>query len=77
MRFLSYSIVLLVLVGCARQIQQDDLVHLNGYWEIELVESATKKIKKYSVNTTVDYFSIDAKGNGFRKKNEIRFFRKI
>jgi len=73
MKYLSYSILLILLVGCTKTIQKEDLKYLNGYWEIELVESATKKIKKYAVNTTVDYFSIDADGNGFRKKTKSDF----
>jgi len=63
----------MLFMSCSKTVQHKDLQKLNGYWEIELVESAHKKIKKYAVNTTVDYFSIDKKGVGYRIKTKTDF----
>lgn len=60
--------LLITLYSCSNSITKEDLQHLNGYWEIELVESTDKKTKQYTVNTTVDYFSINNNLKGFRKK---------
>ncbi len=77
MKYLNYKViiitVLVVFVGCNTPVKQEDLQKINGYWEIELVESATKKIKKYGLNTTIDYFNVDKNGNGFRIKTKPDF----
>lgn len=54
--------------SCKPTIKDTDLQKLNGYWEIESVETTDKKIKKYNVNLTVDYFLVNRNLNGFRKK---------
>jgi len=72
MKYLNYkfsvALFFVFLISCSKTVQQKDLQKLNGYWEIDLVESAHKKIKKYGMNTTVDFFKIDDKGKGYRKK---------
>ncbi|MGI9550400.1 MAG: hypothetical protein ACR2MT_04305 [Aurantibacter sp.] len=53
--------------GCANAISEEDLEHLNGYWEIEKVIFPDGSSKEYSVNTSIDYISVESK-KGYRKK---------
>ena len=45
-----------------------NLQYINGYWEINSVMIEGKEIKNYPFSGTVDYFIIDEKNKGFRKK---------
>jgi hypothetical protein len=56
-----------ILVACSGRISENDLVKLNGYWEITKVEMPDGSSKDYGINTTVDYLEIN-KNKGFRKK---------
>jgi hypothetical protein len=56
-----------VMFSCNSKISEDDIVKLNGYWEIESVIMPDGKEKDYTVNETVDYFEVKGK-TGFRKK---------
>ncbi|MDV7395787.1 hypothetical protein RZS08_30635, partial [Arthrospira platensis SPKY1] len=50
-------------------ISEKDLMHLNGYWEIQEVILADGTTKTYDISTTVDYIELDVKTlKGFRKK---------
>lgn len=60
-------LVTLFFVSCKQQIDEKELVKINGYWEIEKAELPDGSKKEYKVNTTIDFFEI--KGNkGLRKK---------
>ncbi len=63
---MSFGIFLL-LVGCLNKISQEELNHLNGYWEIERVLLPNGQTKEYKVNTAVDYIEV-SDFSGFRKK---------
>lgn len=70
MVFLKKSIVLLVVflfISCQKEVKQEDLFMLNGYWEIKHVTKADGEKKDYKVNETIDYFEIKNK-TGFRQK---------
>lgn len=41
---------------------------MNGYWEINSVMIEGKEIKNYPFSGSVDYFILDEKNKGFRKK---------
>ena len=41
---------------------------MNGYWEINSVMIEGKEIKNYPFSGTIDYFILDEKNKGFRKK---------
>jgi hypothetical protein len=56
-----------ILVACSGRISENDLVKLNGYWEITKVVFQDGTTKPYTVNTTVDYIGIDG-FNGYIKK---------
>jgi hypothetical protein len=59
--------IFLLLVGCKNEVSQEDIVLLNGYWEIDKVTMANGKTKSYKVSTTIDYIEIKEL-LGYRKK---------
>lgn len=65
-RFLVLAIAV-ILTACSGKIDDTQLGHLNGYWEIEKAEMPHGETKEYTVNATVDYFELKGK-SGFRKK---------
>ena len=60
-------ILLLLLAGCGEELRRQDLIRLNGYWEIEEVEGPDGNSKGYGLNTTIDYLKLDG-DTGYRKK---------
>lgn len=65
-------IIIILLYGCSSTIKKEDLVHLNGYWEIEKVVFPDGSSKDYKINTTIDYIEVDNL-KGFRKKLQPKF----
>lgn len=55
------------VLSCGRNVSDEDLTKLNGYWEIEEAIMADGTKKEYKVNPTIDYFELKGK-EGFRKK---------
>lgn len=68
-----FYILLFTLVSCSNKVTQDSLPLLNGYWDIEMVESKDKKITKYGINSTIDYYFLGANNKGYRKKTKPDF----
>lgn len=67
---LHTAVILLLLTGCnsnQNQIPEQQLQHLEGYWEIKRVEIAPDSIREYNYNETVDFFDLNGK-EGIRKK---------
>ena len=62
----------LLFSSCGTKIDQEQLHLLNGYWEIKEVTFKDGTKKEYSINTTVDYISLDSL-KGFRKKMSPKF----
>ncbi len=62
----------LLFISCSSKINQEQLHLLNGYWGIKEVTFKDGTKKEYSVNTTVDYISLDSL-TGFRKKMNPKF----
>lgn len=58
----------LLLIGCKQKITSADVAKINGYWEIEKVVLENGEEKQYGVNESYDYFQIDTKNTGIRKK---------
>ena len=58
---------LLLFTACSKSIAETDLVHINGYWEIEKVILPSGETKDYKINENLDYFFIENQ-LGFRKK---------
>ncbi len=61
--FLSF-----LFVACQQKIKPEDIIKINGYWEIEKVVFDQGKDKEYGINESYDYFQIDKNNKGFRKK---------
>jgi hypothetical protein len=78
MRYLSCSarVALTMLFfsffSCSMGPTEADLVHLNGYWEIDEVVFPTGGTKEYRANMDVDFFSLDGQ-EGYRKKVQPKF----
>tara|TARA_B100001939_G_scaffold195221_1_gene167957 strand:+ start:8890 stop:9336 length:447 start_codon:yes stop_codon:yes gene_type:complete len=45
-----------------------NIKYLNGYWEISKVTKNSQVIKNYDFNGTVDFYFLDDKNQGYRKK---------
>lgn len=61
-----FSIVILI-TACSKPISNEDLKHLNGYWEIQEVKTADGHKKDYQPNNNVDFFELKEK-KGTRSK---------
>ena len=48
--------------------EKKNLQYMNGYWEINSVMIEGKEIKNYPFSGTIDYFILDEKNKGYRKK---------
>ena len=66
MRYLSIILFSILLFSCDKTYTDAELAKINGYWEIESVVMKDS-VKKYNVNSTIDYFELKGK-TGFRKK---------
>lgn len=55
-----------MLVACTNEPKRD-LTHLEGYWEIEGVQTPDGQQKEFSVNTLIDYIALKD-GSGSRSK---------
>ena len=68
MKQLVLLISVLLFYGCTeKEVSEQDLQYLNGYWEIQKVEFPDGQIKDYKANTVIDYIKLE-KGKGMRKK---------
>ena len=68
MKQLVLLISVLLFYGCTeKEVSEQDLRYLNGYWEIQKVEFPDGQIKDYKANTVIDYIKLE-KGKGMRKK---------
>jgi hypothetical protein len=62
----------LIMIGCKSEVSEDDLIHLNGRWEIQEVRLVDGSIKTYKVNEVIDEFSINGL-EGYRRKVTPKF----
>lgn len=71
-RLFQIWIISFLLVACSNQSPEEQMKHLEGYWEIDQVEFPGDSLRTYKFNETIDYFQVD--GNvGFRKKVRPQF----
>ncbi len=67
MRTAIFFLAFFLLLSCGRKVTSEDLVYLDGYWEIEEVVFPSGDRKAYDMNATIDY--IETSGmSGYRKK---------
>lgn len=64
----GFLFVSLFFISCQQKIKPEDIVNINGYWEIEKVGFDKGEDKQYVMNESYDYFEIGKDNNGFRKK---------
>ncbi|AXG72729.1 hypothetical protein DVK85_00165 [Flavobacterium arcticum] len=57
----------IITISCGNNIADEDLVYLNGYWEIEVAIMPDGIEKEYKVNPIIDYFELKD-NKGIRKK---------
>lgn len=67
MKKLTLILITFLFISCQKEVKKEDLVKLNGYWEIQQVAKPDGENKDYKVNETVDYFEIRS-NVGFRQK---------
>lgn len=72
MKFSVIFLQVLLFWGCANNVSEEDLKHLNGYWEIEKVIFPNGQTKEFKTSTTIDYFELEG-SKGFRKKVQPKF----
>lgn len=77
MKKAGLMIVAFILISCHSNVKKEDIVKLNGYWEIQKVALPNGGEKEYKVNETIDFFELrhpEASGQpdkeilGFRQK---------
>lgn len=66
--FIKILFISFLFISCQQKIVPSDISKINGYWEIEKVVSNQGDDKNYTINESYDFFQIDNKNNGFRKK---------
>ena len=56
-----------LIVSCSKPIAEEQLKHLNGYWEISEVKTADGDDKEFQTNNNADFFEVTGK-KGARSK---------
>lgn|SRR5690554_3560267 len=56
-----------IVISCSKSVSEQDLQHLNGYWEISKVKTPDNDTKVYQSNNNADYFVLNDQ-NGTRSK---------
>lgn len=67
-RIFFFLVVAFSTLSCTKKLTVTDLQNLNGYWEIEKVETSGGETKEYRINTTIDYIELKDSLSGFRTK---------
>ena len=68
MKKINFVIIILYGLFFYSCNESKNLQYLNGYWEISSVSIEGKEVKNYPFSGTIDYFILDEKNKGFRKK---------
>ena len=68
-----FYILFTVFINCSDNISENDIQKLNGYWEINKVESIDEKVTEFKINSTIDFYYVDKTNQGYRKKTSIDF----
>ena len=70
-RFL-FLIIIFLLTACTTSVSKEELIKLNGYWEIVEVEFSNGQKKFYKVNPSIDYIELKEM-KGYKKKVQPKF----
>ena len=68
MKKINFVIIILFGLFFYSCNESKNLQYLNGYWEISSVSIEGKEVKNYPFSGTIDYFILDEKNKGYRKK---------
>ena len=68
MKKINFVIIILYGLFFYSCNESKNLQYLNGYWEISSVSIEGKEVKNYPFSGIIDYFILDEKNKGFRKK---------
>lgn len=68
-----YLGIFLILTSACKGISEEQLSHLNGYWEIASVTTSQGSTREYTVSTTIDYIELTDSLKGYRKKVQPNF----
>ena len=68
MKKINFLIIILYGLFYYSCHESKDLQYLNGYWEISSVVIEGQEVKNFPFSGTIDFFILDKKNNGFRKK---------
>tara|TARA_R110000850_G_scaffold277086_1_gene422404 strand:+ start:139398 stop:139838 length:441 start_codon:yes stop_codon:yes gene_type:complete len=66
-KFILTAFIISVTFSCKQTNHEEQLSHINGYWEIEEVIMPDGEKKDYTINTLIDFIQI-SDSTGFRKK---------
>ena len=66
-KIISIIVFATVVISCSKSVSEQDLQHLNGYWEINEVKTPDGETKTYQSNNNADYFVLNDQ-NGMRSK---------
>ena len=72
MKKVIFLLNLFLLLSCSGPSAEEQIQHLNGYWEIHTAELPEGITKEFRVNQLVDYIQVDEK-EGFRTKVRPQF----
>lgn len=67
MKIFKILIIAILITGCNRQDPEDQIQHLEGYWEIKRVEILPDSVREYDFNQSIDFFDLTGT-QGVRKK---------
>lgn len=76
MRKLFFILASLLLIACGKNDPQEELNHINGYWQIDHVEVEKDSVIKYGFSQYIDYIKI-TDTSGYRKKLQPDFSGKF
>lgn len=78
MKKLGVLFIAVLLISCHAEVKKEDLIKLNGYWEIKQVKLAGGEKKDYKVNETIDYFELrHPEASGQLDSNRVGFRQKV
>lgn len=72
MKNIFFILITLLTLSCSNN-PEDQLQHLDGYWEIEEVIMPDGSKREYKISETIDYIEVTDSLTGFRKKLQPKF----
>lgn len=67
MKKVIFLLSLFMLAACSEPSADEQIKHLNGYWEIKKAELPHGMVKEFPFSVAVDYIQVEDR-SGFRKK---------